>query len=407
MAQRVVPASGHTEVTDEAVSPTCTETGLTEGKHCSACGNVFVAQEIVDALGHTPGAEATCTTAQNCTVCGVELVAALGHSLGDWQILREPTATENGEGRRDCGNCDHSELGEIIPEPFTVTCENCNQLGFDGDEEEFTIPAVFQAEDGTWYRVTGIGDEAFKDCDALVSVTIPETVTGLGYAAFSGCSSLTSIRYAGTESQWNEISKDPEWNLWLNDYTIYYIADLEANVNTLDFSTFAPSNETLAGTDYTDRTSPDGWTATGARIKLDESDADALKGSSVIVLNGHTAAVGTLTSPILEGGVVSISFKFAYFWSEPGNIQFDLIITDENGQMITKKEVVIVNPTAKNAYNYDCVFETPIQGNFIIEIVNKCPSNKSANKDRVAIWDFTWVSVAGDGAEAPEEATAD
>ena len=86
-----VDALGHVEVVDKAVAPTCTETGLTEGKHCSACGEVLVAQTVVDALGHSYDAVVTaptCTdggyTTYTCSVCGYSYVAdeteATGHA---------------------------------------------------------------------------------------------------------------------------------------------------------------------------------------------------------------------------------------------------------------------------------------------------------------------------------------
>ena len=89
----VVPVHRHTVVTDPAVEPTCTETGLTEGKHCSTCNAIIVKQETVPALGHKTELKntkaASCTEDgytgdEVCTVCGEtvkkgEAIKAAGH----------------------------------------------------------------------------------------------------------------------------------------------------------------------------------------------------------------------------------------------------------------------------------------------------------------------------------------
>ena len=43
----------HTVVVNEAVSPTCTKAGLTQGSSCSGCGTVFEVQSSIPATGHS------------------------------------------------------------------------------------------------------------------------------------------------------------------------------------------------------------------------------------------------------------------------------------------------------------------------------------------------------------------
>ena len=63
------PAKGHTEETIPAVAPTCKDTGLTEGKKCSVCGEILKAQETVEKTNeHTYDDNKDAT----CNVCGFE-----------------------------------------------------------------------------------------------------------------------------------------------------------------------------------------------------------------------------------------------------------------------------------------------------------------------------------------------
>ena len=55
-----------------------------------------------------------------------------------------------------------------------------------------TIPA-YVIHEGYKYPVTAIGQEAFYECENLVSVTIPNSVTSIGLAAFTSCTRLKSV----------------------------------------------------------------------------------------------------------------------------------------------------------------------------------------------------------------------
>lgn len=118
-----MPATGHTEVPDAAVAPTCTEPGKTEGSHCSVCGEVLTAQQTVNALGHDMG-EFEQTTAPTCTAKGVKTatckregcnhtetqdIPAKGHTL---EKVEKVAATESKEGVKEHYRC--TECGDLF-----------------------------------------------------------------------------------------------------------------------------------------------------------------------------------------------------------------------------------------------------------------------------------------------------
>ncbi len=82
--------------------PTCTEQGYTT-HICSRCDDTYTDTEV-EALGHTPGAEADCLNDQTCTVCGEVLNKKLGHDYK--AVITAPTCTEQGYTTHTCSRCD-------------------------------------------------------------------------------------------------------------------------------------------------------------------------------------------------------------------------------------------------------------------------------------------------------------
>lgn len=160
-----VTAAGHTFTDKHDTDSTCAQQGFIAHRFCSACNKAYapgsdiktpyenaLTNYMKEVVPHTAGEEATCTTAQICTVCNTVLVEALGHKYtvtyeadtpvncstisGDYTILEtcsvcntvektfvensylphsfevetvDPTCTEDGYDLHICTVCAHEE----------------------------------------------------------------------------------------------------------------------------------------------------------------------------------------------------------------------------------------------------------------------------------------------------------
>ncbi len=147
VAQEEIAKLAHTEEVIPAVAATCTTTGLTEGKKCSVCGETLVAQEVVSMLGHTeeilPAVAATCTATgltegKKCSVCGdvlikQETVKKLDHVLTT-VTTKEATCLGTGETKTTCANCDYERVQGVAPlghnYESVVTAPTCTEDGY-------------------------------------------------------------------------------------------------------------------------------------------------------------------------------------------------------------------------------------------------------------------------------------
>ncbi len=132
-----IAKTAHTIVTDPAVEATCTKTGLTEGKHCSVCGTVTAAQQIVPKKSHnykssvtkqpTCKAEGVKTYKCSCGESYTEAIAKKAHSLvTDYAVAASCVSEGLTEGKH-CINC-----GVVTVPQSVVPMKNHSDSNNDG-----------------------------------------------------------------------------------------------------------------------------------------------------------------------------------------------------------------------------------------------------------------------------------
>lgn len=185
---------------------------MTDGTHCSVCGAIITAREIIPAVGHN-------YESGICSVCeDVELTDNKyftftllndgGYSIGANSELKnsslngvklpaayneQPVVSVAMDG---FDGCQFTKL--IVPEGIISLCEasfgNCDKL------ESVSLPD----------SLTEVSAGAFKNCSSLKNVVIPDNVERVGIETFIGCSVLESLTIPFVGDRKNAIATDSD-----------------------------------------------------------------------------------------------------------------------------------------------------------------------------------------------------
>jgi len=491
-----VDALGHNEVTDEAKAPTCTETGLTEGKHCDVCGEVLVAQETVPATGHT-FIDSKCACGAEYEV-NAEWVLTTTLKNGDQVLIGAPhygkllSAEKVSAGSYYNKGVDYSETNfanVTDAEIFVVTANEDGTYTFTSltgkvialassysslnETGEHKSWALTDREDGTflvkntgrntyleWYSsknnwstyTAGNTKEYYlsfyaKNADYSdahvhnhISAVTEPTCTEAGYTTYTcSCGDTYTVEGAPatghtettdeakaptcTEAGLTEgkhcsvcgeilVAQQEAGEALGHDYKDGtcsvcgeadpdYVAPTPVSGGSADFDTITTSNTSGGDSGYKNTyTTTNGWTTVACAIQTGGTAVanpafpvvGADKTSKAVCLTGSTTLPGKVTSPTLTGGISTLTIKYTKMFTD---LKLSVTVTVTDLATGTKYTHVIARDVEKDTDKYVVwedvwTLETPVTGDFTIEVVNNSPSANTGNKDRFTILDLVW-----------------
>ncbi|MBQ5892131.1 MAG: leucine-rich repeat domain-containing protein [Bacteroidales bacterium] len=228
-------------------------------------------------------------------------------------------------------------VGELlyqVTNPNEVKVKDCLPIA-----TSIIIPTTV-SNSGTTYNVTSIGEDAFRGCSSLTSVSIGNGVTSIGEDAFWGCSSLTSVNignsvtYIGEYAFYNCSSLSsvsiPNSVTYIDDYAFYGCSSLTSfnignSVTYIGNYTFYGCSS-LSSVNIPNSVTYIGWSAFNGCNSLTSVNI----GNSVTrILAGTFDDCSSLTSVTIGNSITSIAMSAFSDCSGLTTLNFNAINCDD------------------------------------------------------------------------------
>ena len=241
-----------------------------------------------------------------------------------------------------------------------------------------------------------VGDEYTCEITTNSPATIQFSSSDPGVASIDSDGKITALE-SGTTTITASIAASGTFEA--KELTCELTVSAAVNPNHADFETLT------AKSSYASATTTNGWNIVNCAVQVGAESGNNPKfpflGKSditgdwayAVCMNGKTSAVGTITSPTLTTGCGTLSFNYAYLFSESNGIKFKVEIVQNNAAVKTfTVEKAKTDCAMQTKYTFS--EEVNVSGDFQIVFTNLSPSNNNGNKDRYSVWDVQWTAYS-------------
>lgn len=175
---------------DEAVEPTDTTPGLTEGKHCLICGNVLIEQKVISGSSGNAGT----IVVPSVPIKPSTSLDSVANNTTNTPTKQPSSGTINSTVGvpKAKGTILKSDTAQFVVKQAGKTPKVIYKSPINKTGKSIIVPATIKVN-GVTYQVTEIASNAFKNNKKATKIVIPASVEKLGKNLFKNCKCLKTI----------------------------------------------------------------------------------------------------------------------------------------------------------------------------------------------------------------------